>query len=142
MPSTKAPRKRPSMRQRVSRARKKTSLLTALWMLVSVVSIIVAFVLQGVVWFIVAVLFSLVAVLSAFGDFAGPEGVAGAVPVKSTKSRKGPSSRKSGQILPPCTKTGTAIDRCKCSKRHVASQEGADRYKKRVGDPLGKAAQP
>lgn len=144
MSSWNVPTKKPGrVRKAVSavrRARKKLSLATVLWGVVSTVLLIVALVLQGLLWFLASVLFAGFAVVSAFADFAGPDGIAGAVPVQPAKGRRGASSRKSGQIAPPCTKTGTPIDRCRCAPRHVATQDGADRYKKRVGDPLGKGA--
>lgn len=41
-----------------------------------------------------------------------------------------------------CTETGTPIGDCDCASRHVATAEGAGRYGRPVGSPMGRRTKP
>jgi hypothetical protein len=136
---------RPRKRLRISLKGRRPSLATVIWSTLTLAVLIVAVVVQAAVWFIGAVVFALFAVVSAFGDFMGPDGMDGALPAQPRTTRKPAQPRGSGRPrssgpVVRCTRTGQPIDKCSCARRHVASQDGADRYKRQVGDPLGAGA--
>lgn len=60
--------------------------------------------------------------------------------------RKPPPPKPADATPPPatgpvkCTETSKPIDTCGCSSRHVASEQGARRYGRPVGTPMGKRA--
>lgn len=101
------------------------------------------------------VLFFLATTLSALGGVATRR----AVFLEQERQRKNtgpkvtmpaPSSRtskpKAGGTSPPpaaagavkCTDTGKPISECGCASRHVATEDGAARYGKPIGTPIGR----
>lgn len=58
-----------------------------------------------------------------------------------------PKPAQGGEAAPPpsggqvrCTETGKPADLCGCATRHVATAEGAARYGRPVGSPIGRRA--
>jgi len=58
-------------------------------------------------------------------------------PAKPAKTAGSGGRRKPGTSAVKCTRTGQPIDQCGCAKRHVATADGARRYRRQVGDPIG-----
>ncbi len=138
--------KSPARRRRRFRLR-RPSIASVLWGVVSLVCLILLMVLQGTLFLIFTIVSVAFTAVSAFADFTGPEGVAGAVPVQRGHNPKTPQPRSSGRPrtsgpVVRCTVTGQPIEKCSCARRHVASQDGAQRYGKQVGDPLGTGRKP
>lgn len=121
------------------RRRKQPSVASIVWACVTLALGVAFLLVQGVLLMTFLMASALITVISAFGDFTAdpttvpaprPKTRPAAVPRGTRSSKPGSSS------VPKCTKTGQPIDSCGCARRHVATSDGAKRYKRRVGDPM------
>jgi len=66
------------------------------------------------------------------------------MPPPSSRSSKpkpdGSAPRTASGGVVKCTDTGKPISECGCASRHVATEDGSDRYGKPVGSPIGRKA--
>lgn len=138
MPSTRTP----ATRTRKRRKLRRPSPLTLLWGVVSLTLAIALVIVQGVLLLTFTLLSVAVTALSAWTDQRDTDpAVPTPKPIKP-KSASPRGDRRSAAAVPPCTNTGRPIDSCPCSARHVASSDGARRYKRAVGAPMGGKAAP
>ncbi|MCW2905134.1 MAG: hypothetical protein JWO67_7399 [Streptosporangiaceae bacterium] len=130
------PRAKPK-RKRRRRMSRKGMLTTIVWELSALCFLVVALMLQGILYALVAVLMALVGAIAAWADTAGEP----AVPAPSRKPAKTANprgSRRSAAVV-TCTRTGKPTDVCGCPQKHVMTTNGERRYKKRIGDTYGSA---
>jgi len=125
------------------RSRRPTSVASIVWALITLALGVTLLVVQGTLLLIFTALSVLVTALSVLADQTRDPAT---VPAPRPKARQSAvprgtrSSKPGSSSVPKCTKTGQPIDNCGCAQRHVASSDGADRYKRNIGDPLtGKA---
>lgn len=133
MPSTRTSAKPTRKRRRLRRP----SPVTLLWGVVSLALAITLLIVQGMLMLIFTLLSVAVTALSAWADQRDDKP---SVPTPRRDRPGSPSPRgkpRSTAAIPPCTNTGKPIDQCGCSARHVASSDGARRYKRAVGAPMG-----
>lgn len=123
--------------------------------LIAVVLAGVAVLMLGLALVLQSTFFYLTTVLGALGSLAMARAAAmEAAPKARPTGPVKPSSPKvspppgtpTGKPAPPsagpvkCTRTGkpiVGIGKCGCASRHVASKDGAERYKVPIGSPLG-----
>lgn len=134
--STKVTARRPRGRVKLRRP----SPMTVLWGVVSLVLAITFLIIQGVLLLIFTLLSFAVTALSGWVDSRSDDATVPAPTGKRPGSASPRGNRRTGSptaAVPPCTNTGKPIDVCGCSTRHVASSDGAARYRKPIGSPLG-----
>lgn len=120
------------------RPRRRTSLMSILWSIITLVLSINFLIVQGVLLLIFAGLSLLITALSVMVDQrTDPAAVPTRRPTRRPAANPRGRRNPGGSSVPRCTKTGRPIDVCGCAQRHVATTDGAARYKRSVGDPMG-----
>jgi hypothetical protein len=134
--ASRGPVSRPVTRKR--RARRKTSVMSIVWAVVTLALSITFLIVQGTLLLIFTALSVLVTALSVWVDQRADPA---AVPAPSRKSAKtaNPRGKRSTATVVTCTRTGRPTDVCGCPQKHVMTAGGAQRYKKRIGEPYGSA---
>lgn len=125
---------RPAQKRRRMR---RPSPVTLLWGVVSLALAITLLIVQGMLMLIFTLLSVAVTALSAWADQRDDKP---SVPTPRRDRPGSPSSRgrpRSTAAVPPCTNTGKPIDSCGCARRHVATADGAKRYGRAIGAPMG-----
>lgn len=125
--------------------RRRKGAMTAMWGAFSAVFTVVFLLVQGTALLVVMILSIVVTVLSAVaemvpdpnGDSLGSDRPRPAAKTAQPRQLKG--KRPSASII-RCTVTGKPIDGCSCAAKHIRTEDGARRYKSRIGAPLVKSA--
>lgn len=130
------------------RSRRQKLAMTLAWSIVSAVFLTIGLVAESLVNLALAGAFALSAASAALlpSDSPGTDHPAPAVkpaqPPGSGSSRpRTRGSVPSGPVV-LCTATRTPIDKCGCARRHVATDDGAKRYGRPIGSPLGVRKEP
>lgn len=64
-----------------------------------------------------------------------------AAPPRAEQPTPPPADQAQGGVV-CCTETGKPISDCGCASRHVATAEGAGRYGRPIGSPMGRRTKP